>query len=296
MKLFIYLTLAHIFFLGGSNVSAQTAAPVAGGFNSDFESVWLWKIITPIRTIYLAGEIHDHPLADGETVSDRLVEAAYMKASTVLLERYFLTQNNSPPLSDRISLVTWEALDRAIRKAIPIKVKEQKIINVEQQKVSVNQVVKYINNLPDYALVLNTLPDLLVPLATISDQQPRLENGFLKRTISENEKRKVDKIDYLETPDELIAAWSDNCSEPGYLEASIKNILFATGENSKKSCSTPLRQFRNSEINEARPLQCYRWSKKGPIGACSRNAISDLEMLIGLKKLKLSFQMTKIQF
>lgn len=198
-----------------------------------FESVWLWQVDTPHRQLYIAGDWHDHFLSSKETMSHRLAYLAYESSSRVLTESVGTKRLEQAQLKNRLMPVTWQTLDAAIRKSVAKKQTAMKNLSTNQRNVPVDNVVEFVNRLPDN-LIADTLLSMLLPLPENEVEQIRVEIGFLKKITLNVNKEKIEKLDALEKPDVVYKTWSENCGLASDTESLVREILYETGQNAEQ--------------------------------------------------------------
>jgi hypothetical protein len=198
-----------------------------------FESVWLWQIDTPNRRLYIAGDWHDHFLSSKETISHRLAYTAYELSGHVLIESVGTKRLGQTQLRNRLTPSTWQALDAAIRKSVTAKQSIMKNLSTDQRNVPNDDVIEFINRLPDNLLV-ETLLGMLLPLPSAETEQSSIEIGFLKKITLDASKEKVGKLEAIEKPDAVNKAWSENCGQMNDTESLVREILVETGLNAEQ--------------------------------------------------------------
>jgi hypothetical protein len=190
----------------------------------EFESVWLWRVDTPNRTIYLAGEIHDHLLAPGERLSHKLAYAAYESSSRVLLEGgNSLRTYRDKELKGRLTPETWTALSQAVGSAVTRELQAITGLTDAQRNQANDAHIDTVNRLTDFALYLGLSGLLASPPEQLGLW--RSEAGFLKKIAKEQGHGNFRKIGFLELKNNAIRVWSDQCGEPDKTELLVKRIL-----------------------------------------------------------------------
>lgn len=214
--------------------------------NSTYESIWLWSVDTPNRRIYIAGELHDHFLAPNEVLSHKLANSAYELSSNVMLETIGMKRLSSNQVKHRVTPQTWAALVTAIRKALSNKQNAMKNLSEAERNLPNEEVIEFVNRLPD-SLLLDTLLALLLPMPETQPSNFNLNKGFLRK-ISEEAKKYPDKFSFLEDPDAGNKAWTSNCSQSNDTEMLVFEILSHVDKNADHKKSTLLQlsqEFKN---------------------------------------------------
>ncbi len=242
-KLFFlaWLISAVSFAYGQAKPTLQADAP------TEFESVWLWRVNTPTRIIYIAGEQHDYPLAPHERLSHKLAYAGYESSSRVLLEGFNLNgRDSNRQLKDRLTAETWETLSDAVRKAMAIKLRSIEKLTDEQRATPADEFVTLINRWTDFSL-LTGLPGLLLPLPDKAEPY-KVEQGFLAKITKEQSSVNFKKIGFLELRNNVDQVWLDQCGQPQDTEQLVKKTLAEIDKFTKFPTNLE-RDFLNEFIN-----------------------------------------------
>jgi uncharacterized protein YbaP (TraB family) len=201
-----------------------------------FESVWLWRIDTPSRQIYIAGENHDHLLSSNELISHRLAYSAYELSDRVLLESVSMKRLTDNQLKNRLTPQTWEELATLVRNSIASKKSLMKNSTADQTSIPVENIVEFVNRQSDRVLA-DFLPSLLLPTSADRDQL-KLEKGFLKEITLKTHNENSKKVGFLEGQNAGDTAWLKSCGQPSDTELLVREILNATGHNSQNFIRT----------------------------------------------------------
>ncbi len=216
LKLVFLTWLAGLVFLahGQPHTSPQAVEPV------EFESIWLWRVDTPSRIIYIAGEQHNYALVSNERLSHKLAYSAYESSSRVLLEGFNLNGIDSHrQLKDRLAATTWVALSNAVH----VKLRSIENVTDEQRATSHAELIALISRWSDFSL-LSGLPGLLIPWPDQTEPY-KTEEGFLGKITKEKGKANFRKIGYLEPRNNVDSVWLEQCGQPQDTEELIKKIL-----------------------------------------------------------------------
>ena len=111
-KLFFYLSV-----LVSMPVFSQTSTPEA--FGKVYESVWAWKLTTPLRDVYLLGEQHRFLVPKNVQISHSLGTQILAATNPLLCENSSrFIDPNPKQLKQRVSPETWLLLKEAIKAAL----------------------------------------------------------------------------------------------------------------------------------------------------------------------------------
>jgi uncharacterized protein YbaP (TraB family) len=232
-RLFAHLIWLALLVSCAHRDSNQPAQPT---IFTEFESVWLWRVDTPQRQIYIAGDWHDHQLSANEKLSHRLAYSAYGSSSFVLLESIGTKRFSDKPLNSRLKPSTWEALAKAVRKSMEEKLRTMKNLSAKQRAIPLDDIVEFVNRVPDNLLHDDVLSMLLLP-PEVQREQFRMERGFLRKISQESQKINSEKLGFLEIPNASYTAWSENCGKPSDLESLVRDILTEADQNAQGSVS-----------------------------------------------------------
>jgi hypothetical protein len=252
---------------------------------SSFESVWLWKIDTPNRQIYIAGDWHDHFLLPNEKLSHKLAYKAYDSSSRVLTESVSVKRLVGDKLESRLTPKTWDVLSKAINQSVTIKQKKMSNLSDAQRALPTENVVDFVNRMPDIHL-FETLYQILLPVPEKQPLQGRVEAGFLKEIVSKERKNNTAKQASIERSDEGYRAWSENCNQASDTEALILEILDLTGNKSSESMRSVeefLTEFRKNTGTTENISSSYR---KIPLESYTQRCAVKSRNSLWMKKIK----------
>jgi TraB/PrgY/gumN family len=230
-RLFAHLICLTFLVSCAHRDSNQPSKPITF---TEFESVWLWRVDTPQRQIYIAGDWHDHQLTANEKLSHRLAYSAYGSSSFVLLESIGTKRFSDNPLKSRLKPSTWEALATAVRESMAEKLRTIKNLSAEQQAIPPDDFVEFVNRVPDSLLPYDVF-SMLLPPPGAEREQLRMEPGFLRKISQESPNINPEKLGFLEMPSASYTAWSENCGQPSDLESLVREILTETDQNAQGS-------------------------------------------------------------
>lgn len=283
MKLFLQITLcASLVF---STAFAQQKNESAHAAVDEFESVWLWKVDTPNRQIYIAGEVHNHFLLPNEKLSHKLAYKAYDASSRVLTESVGVKRLGGDKLENRLTPKTWDVLSKAINQSVTIKLRKMNNLSNAQRALPAENVLDFVNRMSDIFLI-ETLYQILLPLPEKQPLQERVEDGFLRAIVSKERKNNTSKQASIERSDEGYRAWSENCGQASDTEAVILEILDLTANKSSeliRSVDEFLIEFRK---NTGTTEDISSSLRKIPLQSYLQRCVVKSRNLLWMKKIK----------